>query len=202
MYFLERDRHRVSLHKEALGRGFQLLLLALFVVFISSCQALVKEEPPPCPKVSLLEETASITKLASITKKSEEGANIATTKSLNARIKTYQGSCSYDSEKKIMSVSLILAVEAERTIRFVGDEAYLDYYIAIPAFFPDPKAKKIIPLSIKFVADEMKKTISLPEQHITIPVPIIKDLKKYEIFVGWQLNGDELTYNRSQLNLQ
>lgn len=168
--------------------------IALFasLLALSACKAFDKEEPPICPRVSALADSIAMTKF-----RPGPGRDL-TDVELRAEMTSYHGSCRYDAEAKQMHVTLQVGIDAERRPALVGRRADISYYIAIPAFYPDPQAKQILPVALEFSESSNRVHYTDGEVEIAIPMENFKELPKYEVFVGLQLTPDELDFNRQQ----
>ena len=89
----------------------------------------------------------------------------------------------------------------------VGDSVSLHYFVAIPAFREGTHGKELMSVMLKFPAGAQQIrvvdapfTVEFPVSDEpgteTTPAAVIKDIAKYEIFIGWQLTPDELAFNR------
>ncbi|PKU23751.1 hypothetical protein [Telmatospirillum siberiense] len=168
------------------------IVLFSSLLALSACKAFDKEEPPLCPRVSALADSVTLTKF-----KPGPGRDL-TDVELKAEMTSYHGSCHYDAEAKQMHVLLEVGIDAERRPGLAGRTAQVAYYIAVPTFYPDPKAKQILPVTLQFADDSNRLHYTDSEVDIAIPMANFKDLTKYEVFVGLQLTPDELAFNRQQ----
>ncbi len=168
--------------------------IALFTALLalSACKAFDKEEPPICPRVSALADSIAMTKF-----RSGPGRDL-TDVELKAEMTSYHGSCLYDAEAKQMRLTLEVGIDAERRPALAGRRADISYYIAIPAFYPDPQAKQVLPVTLEFSEASNRVHYTDGEVEISIPMADMKDLPKYEVFVGLQLTPEELAFNRQQ----
>jgi hypothetical protein len=157
---------------------------------LSGCKVLVKEEPPPCPRVSILADASHLTRFRPGAGQAEGDVEF------RARIVDYNGSCYYDRDEKTMSVTLQLAIEATRGPALTDGKRDLNYFVAVPFFFPESEAKKILPLTIDIPKGANGVKATDRDVRISFPVRNIKELERYELFVGLQLDEAELRYNR------
>jgi hypothetical protein len=155
---------------------------------LSGCKVFVKEDPPPCPRVSVVEDAS---KLIRFTGASRDPNTIE----MSAEISKYRGSCYYDKDDKTMSVKVSVGIDAFAGPAFVEGPHRIDYFVAIPAF-QTADGKKIFPLKLDIPKDPKGIHIDDGEVSLTFPVKDIKKLEAYEIFVGFQLTPAELDFNR------
>lgn len=168
------------------------IVLISTLLALSACKAFDKAEPPPCPRVSSLADSVTLTKF-----KPGPGRDLTDVQYL-AELTSYHGSCHYDPEAKMMHVNLEIGIDAERRPALGGRTVSMAYYIAIPTFYPDPKAKQILPVTLQFDSDSNRVHYTDSEVEVLIPMSDFKDLAKYEVFVGLQLTPEELAFNRQQ----
>jgi len=166
------------------------LLTAL--LSLSACKVFDKEEPPLCPRVSALADSVAVTKFR------PGSGRDASDVTLKAEMTSFHGTCHYDFETRQMNISLELGIDAERRPAMTGRRADVAYYIAIPAFYPDPNAKQVLPVTLEFPSDSNQLHYVDSAVQISIPIADLKTLPRYEVFVGLQLTPDELTFNRQQ----
>jgi hypothetical protein len=168
------------------------IVLFTALLALSACRAFDKEEPPMCPRVSALADSVTLTKF-----RPGPGRDISDVQ-LMAEMTSFHGECRYDAEAKQMRLTLQVGIDAERRPALAGRQADIGYYIAIPAFYPNPQAKQILPVKLEFAADANRLHYTDGEVEISIPMADLKDWPKYEVFVGLQLTPDELAFNRQQ----
>ncbi|MTJ83256.1 MAG: hypothetical protein F8N37_19895 [Telmatospirillum sp.] len=159
---------------------------------LSACKALDKEEPPLCPRVSVLADSAVLTRFA------PGAARDDNNKLLTVELTSFHGTCRYDPEEQQMRFTIDVGIDADRFPAMKGQHADIAYYVAIPAFYPNPSGKAQFPLSLDF-SDSRHLHVTDEGLKIAIPMaPSLKDLAKYEVFIGLQLTADELAYNREK----
>jgi hypothetical protein len=156
---------------------------------LSGCKIFVKEEPPPCPRVSVLEDASKLVRFAG-------GGHDANSVEMSAEITKYRGSCYYDRDEKMMNVKLTVGIDAFAGPAFVEGPHQFEYFVAIPAFSGNPDGKKIFPLKIDIPKGPKGIHVDDGEVDMSFPVKDLKKLQAYEIFVGFQLTPEELDYNR------
>jgi hypothetical protein len=166
------------------------IALLATLLALSACKMFDKEEPPLCPRVSALADSVSVTKFRPGA--GRDAADVA----MRAEMTSFHGSCHYDPETQQMNITLQVGIDAERRAAMAGRNADVFYYVAIPAFRPDPRAKQIMPVALNFPSDSDHLHYVDNEVQIAIPMPNFKELAKYEVFVGLQLTPEELAYNR------
>ena len=168
------------------------LTLAAVLPAVAGCSWIdKKKEQPPCPRVSVLADSARMVRF-----KPGPGRDISDVE-LSANFSDFKGSCLYDWDKKVMSVNLQIVIDAQRGPAAQGRKSELSYFVAIPAFFPSDKAKVVMPVSLEFPDTTDRVRYGDKEVSLNIPIPRIKELAAYEVFIGLQLTEDQVEYNRN-----
>lgn len=162
-------------------------LMALAV--LGGCSSF-KKTPPPCPRISILADAAEMTKFR------ENGGRDLTDVELMAEIQSYRGYCTYDLESEQMTVTLQVGLNAKRGPAIEGNSSSLSYFVAMPVFYPKDEAKRVVPMKIDFPEGVSGIQVTDDELFITFPLHDFDKIDAYEIFLGLQLDRDQLDYNR------
>jgi len=157
-------------------------------VLLSGCKMFVKTDPPPCPRVSILGDASELTRFKGA------GRDI-TDVSLRAKLVGYEGACQWRKDQAKMAVDLKVSFDVMRGA--AGDARQnVTYFVALPAYFPFDGAKKLLTLPVEFPKNGGVTHVVDKDVVLEFPISDIKQLEKYEIFVGLQLDDNELQYNR------
>ncbi len=177
--------------KPVVARKSSFIAILAAVLALSGCSIFERDDDqPPCPRVSILADTAKLVRF-----QPGEGRDVTDVET-QAELTGYHGSCHYDKSKKVMNVSLEVGIDVERGPAAQGRTANLSYFVAIPAFYPDPKAHAVMPVAVSFPVNAQGVRYTDTDLQIFMPIPVVKDMPKYEIFLGLQLTPEELEYNR------
>jgi hypothetical protein len=172
----------------------RVVIAAALPVALAGCSALGgKKEPPPCPEVNVLADTAKFTRF-----KPGPGRDI-TDIALQGEITGYKGSCKYDRDSKQLTVTLQVSMTFTRGPAAKGSEARAAYFIAVPAYFPKPEAKQV--LGVRFAFQPPADHVQITDNEVDVVLPVAdfaKDLPNRQIYVGFQLDPAELDYNRRE----
>lgn len=170
----------------------RVLIAAAVPLALAGCSLVTgKKEPPPCPDVNILADTAKFTRF-----RPGPGRDI-TDVTLQGEITGYNGSCKYDKDDKKLTVTLQVSMTFTRGPAAAGTDAHVDYFVAVPAFFPKPEAKQVLGVQFAFAPPADHVRITDNEVQVVLPVAdFAKDLPNRDIYVGFQLSPDELDYNR------
>jgi hypothetical protein len=147
-----------------------------------------KEPAKPCPSVAMAADTANLTQF-----KPGPGRDI-TDVDVEAEIISFVGSCGY--KKDTVELTLQLVIAATRGPANTSRKVEFAYFIAVPAFFPAPAAKEVLPVSIEFPEGMNQVRYRDGEVTMTIPLQPGELADKYEVYVGMQLTPAQLEYNR------
>lgn len=173
--------------------SFRLLALAALLLTLGACGSVDKsKEPPPCPRVSILNDAAKMMRF-----RPGQGRDI-TDVQLQAEVISYHGFCKYEPEKKQMTVVLQIGIDAQLGPAAAGRNADIAYFVAVPAFYPQPQAKQVMTVPLAFPENTNHVRYTDEELSVTIPLSDIKELGKYDVILGLQLTADEVDYNRRQ----
>ncbi len=182
MVFFDRGRRRVAI----------VAAMALLSLGLGGCSLFSKKQgPPPCPEINVLADAAKFTQF-----RPGEGRDI-TDQVLSGEITGYLGSCSYDQGAKKLTVELQVQMTFTKGPAAAGNDAHVAYFVAVPAFFPKPEAKQVLGVQFAFASNADHVRITDNKVDVVLPVADFgKDLPNREIYVGFQLDPQELDYNR------
>lgn len=168
-------------------------LLALSSVLAASgCSSasslFTKEAPKPCPQILALADAAKLTQY-----REGRGRDI-TDIEVEAEIAAFQGECKYT--KTGVDVTMKVAIDAKRGPADTDRKANIAFFIAIPAFYPAASAKEVFPVALSF--PDNTNMARYTEEEITLSIPLKSGelADKYEIYMGLQLDAEQLQRNR------
>jgi hypothetical protein len=172
--------------------------IVLATLALSGCSVFNTEKQalPPCPRVSVLAEASKLTQF-----RAGVGRDV-TDVEVQAQFASYSGSCEYNRDTRTMTISMQVGIDAQRGPAARGRDVDIAYFIAIPTFYPKPEAKAVFPVALKFPQDTDRVRYTDEKVEITIPIAKLADLAKYEVFVGLQLDSQQLDYNRQHPGAQ
>jgi hypothetical protein len=174
----------------------RITVLLSVLVALSACKAFDTQPPPPCPRISILGDAAKLTRFR------PGPGRTAADAELTAELSSFHGSCTYDAAKRNMTVTLQVGIDA--ALRPAAKEwtADLSYFIALPVFYPNPNAKRVIPVYLEFSSGDGRVHYTDDEVEVSFPVLEIKELAKYEVIVGLQLTPEQVEYNRQRKTMR
>jgi hypothetical protein len=177
------------------ARGMRLGLAAAILcgsaLALSGCKMFVKEDPPPCPRVSILADAASLTRF-----RPGPGRDI-TDIELQAKVADYHGACQYDKEARRMNLVLRVGFDVQKGAALGEGKRSLRYFVSVPTFWPHEGAKKVLTTEVEFPAHQELVHVVDKDVELDFPVRNVKELERYEVFIGLQLDEAELQYNRA-----
>jgi hypothetical protein len=170
----------------------RVLIVAAIPLALAGCSVFSKKkEPPPCPELNILAETAKFTRF-----RPGPGHDV-TDVVLQGEITGYKGSCTYDKDDKTLTVTLQVQMTFTHGPAATSDTAHIDYYVAVPAYFPKPEAKQVFGVQFAFAPPADHVQITDNEVQVKLHVAdLVKDLPNRDLYVGFQLSPEELDYNR------
>lgn len=122
---------------------------------------------------------------------------------LGAEVTGYRGSCHYDYEKKKMNVIIQVAMDVRKGPAATGPAAFLRYFVAVPGYYPSPQAKSVFAINLRFTENADRMHILDNEVQLDLPVQVLKDdYPKMDVYIGLQLDQEELDYNRAHPSTQ
>ncbi|MFT5181762.1 MAG: hypothetical protein ACI8S3_001647 [Alphaproteobacteria bacterium] len=169
-------------------------VLALFA--LGACSSLVTETAvaPPCPHIVIVKDTAELT-----TFRPGPGRDL-TDVVLDARINRFEGECETDLESDRsgkVNVDLQLIFEATRGPANETRTGDFSYYVAIADRNGAILAKKVF--ATQFVFEGNRNRLGgLEELTQEIPLRAGQLGEDFDIFVGFQLNAEQLDYNHAK----
>jgi|GEM_PF-2126207 len=156
-----------------------------------------KGAPTECPAVEVLPATKSITYFDGPEGK-PTGAMIARASLIDIR-----GGCDYTANSVVVDIDMIMQGKITDKGRFDGRrdlEAFMTFPYFVAVMAPDGHMvdKKIMATAMRFKpdVDDLDHAEKITQ---TIPLPNIAQGGKYTITLGFQLNRQQLEYNRGQI---
>lgn len=181
------------LARTVFGGGIRCVLAMVAVGFsLAGCSIFGGDKtPPPCPEISVLSDASKFTQF-----RPGPGRDI-TDITLQGEITGFKGACTYDKDAKTMTVTLQVTMVFTHGPAAPSREAQASYFVAVPAFFPKPEAKRV--LGVRFAFESAADHVRITDNEVEITLPMkdfAKDLPNREIYLGFQLDPAELEYNR------
>lgn len=161
---------------------------ALAGVLLAGCAAdRPAPSPPPCPRMATAAHTEDLTRF--LPGSGRDAADVV----FRSRLARVGGGCEAGSA----------AVDVEMTVEFVVERgpadrdggAAFEYFVAIPQFRPMAEGKKRFPVSVRF-PEGRNSVLHRDRVAVRIPLGEGETGAGFEIFVGHQLDAEELSRNR------
>ena len=178
-------------HTSALFRQIPALSLC-FVVAAALSGCAKDHSAPTCPNVFALADARQVDHYRAGAPQTPENVEYA------VRLDNWTGGCTYQARGQDwdVNVDLTLAFTVVRGPANSGGQVDFSYLAAIPYFYPNPAAKMVVPVSVQSSAVGTAKRIQDGPLHLTIPVHSDDAIDTYTIYLGLQLQPDELGRNR------
>lgn len=190
----------LNLSNTRIGAMLRFGAVAGLVLSVSACSSLLKKEDPSdgqeCPQVRMDRDTAKMTVF-----RDGPGRDL-TDVVYSVEIADYNGDCTFtkDKEKGKTTVNMrmkVLFAISKGPAETAADNK-LDYFVAIPAFYPAEAAKQVMPVQFKY-PDNNIPTMFVRDEEIRLTLPLNgMKTKEMPIYIGFQLSPDQLKYNRRQ----
>ncbi len=159
-------------------------------ILISSCAAPIA---PPCPPVRVDSATATLVKFK------DGGGRDLSNVEYQVEMVGFHGECIFLED----TVEVILDVDFRVTSASAAQAGPISFYYfaAIPQFFPQAVGKRIFEIQTNLPGGA-SAPISLTESEVTIEIPISDDrpAAAFDVYLGLQLNDDQLDFNRQRMN--
>ena len=171
----------------------QIPALALSVGAVLAVAGCTRESAlPPCPNIFALSDARQMDHF-----RPGSGRTVADI-DYSVRLDSWKGSCGYKPRGADwdVNVDLELAFTVLRGPANTTGVAEFDYFAAIPYFFPKDTAKQSFPVKVEFSADKTEAHVKDGPLSLTIPVHADDAIDTYTIYLGLQLQPDELRHNR------
>lgn len=165
---------------------------------VSACSLAQKDDPSggqACPQVRIDRDTAKMTVF-----RDGPGRDL-TDVVYTVEIADYTGDCTFvkDKEKGTtinMRMKVLFAIS--KGPAETAPDNKMDYFVAIPAFYPATSAKQVMPVQFKYPQTNVV-TMMVRDEEVRLTLPL-KDMKTKDmpVYIGFQLTPDQLAYNRRQ----
>jgi hypothetical protein len=141
----------------------------------------------PCPNFLLLGHAGDITQF-----RPGPGRDV-TDVEFRATITNFRGSC--DHSKTGVEADFFVEFSVQRGPANRSREARFEYFVAIPRFHPAPAGKKTFPIKVTF---KERQTRIFYRDEVTIEIPLRAGEigANYDVYIGFQLDAEQLEYNR------
>ena len=164
------------------------LVLALGVTLgVAGCGGDEKKRSLPCPKFLLLGHAADVT-----TFRAGPGRDV-TDVEFRATISNFRGTC--DHTKIGIEAEFFVEIAVRRGPANISREASFEFFVAIPQFHPAPAGKKTFPVKVRF-GEKQTRLFYRDEIAIEIPLGAGEVAGDYDVYLGFQLDAEQLEYNR------
>ena len=161
------------------------------VVLLSVLAGCALEPVPPCPEIRIDSSTARLTDFAS-----GRGRDI-TDIAYEAEIVSFEGTCEFDDDGVEVTMDMDIMISGGPAAEPGPIDLY--YFVAIPRFHPDPAGKKIFDRRYTIPRSGARRE-RITESNIRVFIPLEDKLLAgaYDVYLGFQLNDEQLEYNRSR----
>ena len=184
-------------------RHFQALVPLVAVLAVAACSSdelntinpfASKTPPPPCPAVNVLADAATLTRFHP-----GSGQDLIDV-DFEAKVNDIAMACSHDIDENTragtLEMELQMIVEATRGPADDDRSARMNYFITLTDADRNILSKKTFDIAASF-PDNMTRAVVMDEPvNLTIPLAEDQTGRDFQVYLGFQLNADELEYNR------
>jgi hypothetical protein len=170
------------------------IFLVLTVIMLPACDG-GPRVAPPCPNIIVVQDTAEVTKF-----RHGPGRDL-TDVVIDAKLERFSGFCEtgYDDDvAEEVTVELKLFFTVTRGPANTDRRGRVDYFIAIADADERILAKQVFSTTVTFEGNR-NRVVTFEELEQEIPLSVGQLGDDFSVFVGFQLNADELVYNRAKL---
>jgi hypothetical protein len=171
--------------------GFRAAVALAAVAFLlAGCGLFGKsEKKPPCPRVSILADTAQLAKF-----RPGEGRDL-TDVEYEAEIVGFGGNCEFTDRGSTVETVLTVRIVAARGPALAGPSVTVPFFVAIADRNQRIIAKEVFDSPIAFAPGQRRVGVA---EEVVQRIPIAAGWRStdYEILLGLQLSAEQLDYNR------
>lgn len=171
-------------------------LAATVLLVVAGCGSTADNKRPlPCPRVSVLDDAATLTRFAG-----GAGQDLVDI-DYQVEVSDILAGCKYvqsESDKQAIVVAMAPVMVAIRGPANHDREARFDYFVSVVDSERDVLNKQIFGVTVKFPGNITRVSLKDSDPPVTVDIPLAagRSATDYQIFVGLQLTPDELEYNR------
>lgn len=187
---------------------FRFLAPVLLVTLLSACssdelQAINpfadKTPPPPCPKVNLLADAATLTKF-------RPGPGEALIDVLfEAEFANVLMGCEHDIDDETnagtLGIDLQMLIQASRGPADKSREGLIRYFVTLTDKEQSILGKEVFEVKAPFPGNRTRVRVTDDPVEMTVPLKAGQTGRNFQIYVGFQLSQEELAYNRRKRQL-
>lgn len=174
------------------GVGFALLALLV----LAACQRGPEKLPPACPVIAIIQDTAELTLFA------PGAGRDLTDVTLEAKVAEFGGFCNTDIDEDEgtgeVEVDLEVLFRATRGPASTSRTAKVSYFIAIADRDENILAHETFETDLEFEGNR-NRIAYVEELKQKIPLKAGKFGDDFKVFIGFQLDDEQLKYNRNKL---
>ncbi|SBW12626.1 conserved hypothetical protein [uncultured Alphaproteobacteria bacterium] len=162
---------------------------------LAGCGIFDKKEPPaPCPQVRIDRDTAKITRF--------QGSGTDVTDTLiEAEITGYTGTCEVrpDDHEVLMTLNATFLATVGPATPAQPDgsrKQRFKYFVALPDFYPHPAGKQVFETEVTFPPNVNQ--VRYRDAEVALKIPLTKSVSSGDVrvYLGMQLDRDQLEFNR------
>ncbi len=162
---------------------------ALALLALAGCGSTAKT-PQACPPVLILADAERLTQYRA------GGGRDITDIEVQGQIADFRGAC--ELTETGLDVTLAVAFELQRGAADSDRIATFSYFVAVPDYYPAAEAKAVLPVQVGF--PEGAESVRFIDEEVTLSIPSREgeNPAAHDIYIGFQLDPEQLRHNRNQ----
>ena len=166
--------------------------MAALGLLASACGAFFESKPPgPCPKVTVPRVAAQVVQFLP-----GEGRDLIDVR-YQGSIEPLSARCRYIDNDTVVEMRLSVGISARKGPAAEAAEANFAFFVAITDLDQNILAKKVFQSPIEFPSGRRRAGV-VEEIEQLIPLAEGSNGASYDILIGFQLDKDQLDYNRDR----
>lgn len=159
---------------------------------LSACSSGENAPQPSCPQVLILADAETFTQF-----RPGRGRDI-TDIVAEGEISGFKGTCQFGKRNETIEMTLAVSFTLTRGAANTEGVVSVPYFVAIPGMYPDPAGKAVMPLAVEFPPNMSKVRYNDEQVQLSLPVGGNQTGASYEVIIGFQLDEDQVAFNRSR----
>lgn len=160
------------------------------LTLLSACSSNENKPQPNCPSVLILADAEHFTQF-----RPGRGRDV-TDIVAEGEITGFKGTCEFGKHNASLEMTLSVSFSLTRGAANSDGVVNFPYFVAVPSMYPDPAGKAVMPATVQFPTNMSKMRYSDEELQLSLPLGDGRSGPSYEVIIGFQLDEDQLAYNR------
>ncbi len=167
-----------------------LIVAGLGMLALAGCSSTSNLPPTNCPRITILQDGADLTRFVP-----GSGQDL-TVMVADARIRGLNARCDYGRGGRSVDAQLTVSFEVERGPAARGPVSLPWFVIVTDAADENIIQRRAYEMVVAFPANVSRSTTTAPPVRMSFPISEGRRITDYNVRVAFQLDPDELAYNR------